>query len=323
MHSERTLADRTLVLFAALALALPLAAAADYRVEKTLELAPGGTFRLETDSGHVRIVGDSSAGAEIVVSSRREDLESDYELSFSSDGRIAEVKLERRGSRMFSWWRGGDSIRFEVTLPRQVEVFVDTSGGSIEVESIDGAVDLRTSGGGISVERVRGSVLADTSGGAIRVEDVEGDVGADTSGGSIVVRRVSGSASADTSGGSIAMREIGGDVVADTSGGSIDIEGAGGRVRADTSGGPVTVAFAPGNDHGGTLSSSGGRVTAVLDPTVSLEIDASTSGGSVRTDLPLTVQGTVSRTDLRGRLNGGGELLKLRSSGGGIRIESH
>lgn len=321
MRSIRSRPGRALALAAALTFALPLAAAADYRVEKTLDLAPGGTFRLDTDNGSVHVVGTSSAGAEIVVTSRRDDLEDDYELTFSSDGDTAEVKLERRGSRLFHWFGSGDSIHFEVSLPRESTVFVDTSGGSIELESIEGAVDLRTSGGSIAVGEVHGDVLADTSGGSIRVEDVEGDVDADTSGGSIAVRRVSGSARADTSGGSIAMRDVGGDVLADTSGGSIDIDGAGGRVRADTSGGPVSVVFAAGNDRGGTLSSSGGRVTAVLDEAVSLDIDASTSGGSVRTDLPVTVRGSVSKSELRGQLNGGGELLKLRSSGGGIRIE--
>ncbi|MDX1644712.1 MAG: DUF4097 family beta strand repeat-containing protein [Thermoanaerobaculia bacterium] len=318
----RTFAVRALVLTAALLLAAPFAASADYRVEKTLELAPGGTFRLETDGGEVEIVGTSSDGARVVVTSRKDDFEDDYELSFSSDGRTVEVELDRRGSRFFSWgWR--DSIRFEVWLPSRTDVYVDTAGGAIELESIEGKTELRTSGGSISARDVTGKVLADTSGGAIRIEDVRGDVHADTSGGAIVVRRVTGTAVADTSGGSISMRQIGGDVVADTSGGSIDIEGAGGSVRADTSGGPVTVAFAPGNDFGGTLSSSGGRVTAILDPAVSLDIDASTSGGSVKTALPVTVRGTVSRSELQGQLNGGGELLKLRSSGGGIRIEAH
>jgi len=37
----------------------------------------------------------------------------------------------------------------------------------------------------------------------------------------------------------------------------------------------------------------------------------------------VTVSGSMSKTALRGQLNAGGALLKLRSSGGGIRIESN
>ncbi|MBZ0173524.1 MAG: hypothetical protein K8E66_14160, partial [Phycisphaerales bacterium] len=57
-----------------------------------------------------------------------------------------------------------------------------------------------------------------------------------------------------------------------------------------------------------------------LDPKVDLEIDASSSGGDVDSDLPVTVQGKVSRDTLRGKLNAGGAILKLRSSGGGVTL---
>ena len=319
---KRPMTSVAMMLAAALLVA-PSMVSADTRIEKRLDLRAGGTFRLDTDSGSVRVVGGSGDGAEIVLTSRRDDIEERYDLSFESSGGDATVRVKRRGSRLSSWLRSGDSMHFEVRVPRQVEVSVDTAGGRIDLESIDGEADLRTSGGGIGVEEVRGDVLADTSGGAIKVSDVEGNVRADTSGGSISITSVSGEVVADTSGGGISMRGVGGDIVADTSGGSIDIDGAAGSVQAETSGGPVSVVFAAGNDLGGSLSSSGGRVTAVLDPSVSLVIDASTSGGSVKSDLPLTVRGTFSKSALRGDLNGGGAVLKLRSSGGGIRIESN
>jgi hypothetical protein len=58
-----------------------------------------------------------------------------------------------------------------------------------------------------------------------------------------------------------------------------------------------------------------------VDPAVRLNIDASASGGRVSSDLPVTVKGTISKTSLRGTLNGGGAVLKLRSSGGGVSLE--
>ena len=311
----------TMVALAAV-VAVPLALAADTRIEQRLDLATGGTFRLDTDSGSVRVVGGAADGAEIVLTSRRDDLEERYDLSFESSGGDATVLVKRRG-RLTRWWRNGDSMHFEIRLPRAVEVAVDTAGGRIELTAIDGGVDLRTSGGSIAVEDVRGDVLADTSGGSIDVSEVQGDVHADTSGGSISIDSVTGEVVADTSGGGISMRDVGGDIVADTSGGSIDIENAGGAVRAETSGGPVTVEFAPGNDRGGVLSSSGGGVRAAVDPSVGLDIDASSSGGSVRSELPLTVKGSFSKSSLRGQLNGGGAVLRLRSSGGGIRIDGN
>ena len=100
------------------------------------------------------------------------------------------------------------------------------------------------------------------------------------------------------------------------------VRGAGGRVEAHSSGGPVTVRFAAGNNRGGVLSTSGGGVRTELDPSVALTIDASSSGGSVDSDFRVTVQGSQTRRrhSLRGDINGGGAMLRLRSSGGGVRI---
>ncbi len=134
---------------------------------------------------------------------------------------------------------------------------------------------------------------------------------------------VRGDVRADTSGGSIRIENVDGGIVADTSGGMIRIQGAGGHVSADTSGGSVSVGFAQGNSSGGEISTSGGGVTVTVDPAANLDIDAASSSGSVSSDLPVTVRGTISKKALHGTLNGGGATLRLRSSGGPVRIESH
>ena len=60
-----------------------------------------------------------------------------------------------------------------------------------------------------------------------------------------------------------------------------------------------------------------------LDPSAGLDLDAAASGGSVVADIPVTVKGRISKSALRGKIGGGGELLMLRASGGTIRIESN
>jgi hypothetical protein len=52
-----------------------------------------------------------------------------------------------------------------------------------------------------------------------------------------------------------------------------------------------------------------------------VELDARASGGGVDSDVPVTVQGTQERDQVRGRIGGGGPALVLRSSGGGIRVK--
>ena len=291
------------------------------RIEKEFELQPGGRFVLDTDAGSVKVVGSSQAGARVTITSRGEEIESRFDLEFGGGPGQVEITVRKKGNKLFSWLGRGTNLEFEIELPRETDLGIDTAGGSISVEEIDGSVRLDTSGGSISVREVRGAVLADTSGGSIRVEDVEGDVNADTSGGGIDVERVQGELQAETSGGSIRADQVTGNLHADTSGGSIRIAEAGGYVHAETSGGRITVSFAAGNASGGELSTSGGGIGVTLDPGIDLDLDAATSGGSVTLDLPVTVQGEITKRSMRGTVGAGGNLLKLRASGGGIRVE--
>ena len=315
--------ERTILVALAGAILSPMPALADFKLERQLTLQPGGRFILTADVGDVVVAGDSSQGATVVVTSGRDDIAQRYDFRFEERAGVVQVTVKRRGtwlSGLFGgdWFTGG--TRFDVRVPRETAVSVQASGGSVQVARLVGETLLRSSGGGLRLEEIEGRVDVHTSGGSIHARSVRGDVRAKTSGGGIDVADVRGSLRAETSGGGIQIDTVSGEIYAETSGGGVRVQGAGGRVEAHSSGGTVTVAFAAGNGNGGALSSSGGGVRAVLDPTVSLSMDATSSGGSVNCDLPVTVRGTISGGSLRGDLNGGGQTLRLRSSGGGVRI---
>jgi DUF4097 and DUF4098 domain-containing protein YvlB len=296
---------------------------ADFKAERRLALEPGGTFTLNSDVGGLTLTGDSTSGAIVTVTSRRDDFDELFDLQFEETAGRATVTVKRRGSRLRGFWSGDwfdDNTHFVIRVPSQTIVSLSTSGGSIDASRLTGGLGMRTSGGSLRVESVDGNVDGKTSGGSVRMRDVRGDVVASTSGGSIDIVDVRGSLRATTSGGGIDIETVSGELYASTSGGGVRIGGASGRVEARSSGGPVTVRFAPGNNRGGELTTSGGGVRTELDPSVALTIDASSSGGSVNSDLPVTVQGRIDKDSLRGDLNGGGAVLRLRSSGGGVRI---
>ena len=288
-----------------LALATTAPTLADYRIEKGLALSPGGALTLRTDSARLTVRGTSRQNARLVVTSRRDDFEERFRLTFQENPGEVTITAERRGSllrRWFSWRR--DSVHFEVEVPYETALDLRTSGGQIEVSEIHGGVEAHTSGGAIELQEISGLVDVHTSGGRISFEQIEGEL------------------SAETSGGSIQGEDVGGDVDVDTSGGSIDLRDMAGAVNASTSGGSVTVYFARGNSRGGSLSTSGGRVTAYVDPEAALDIDASSSGGDVTVELPVNIQGRASGNAVRGTLNGGGVVLRLRTSGGGVSVRS-
>ena len=274
---------KTIGLLVVVLVALSAVACAESRMEKTLALAPGGEFVLQSDGGSVTVTGSADSGARIVITSNRSDLQSLYNFSFDSSPGMVRVTAKRKG---FSWF-SNINLHFEVTVPTKTRVNVNTGGGSVKASSLEGEQRLGTSGGSINASNVHGNVVARTSGGGISVSSLTGALDARTSGG------------------------------------SIHIDGLTGRVMAHTSGGSIHATLSPGNGQGGELSTSGGSIRVSLDPAVNLDLDASTSGGSVSTDLPVKVVGTISRSHVRGSIGSGGPTLRLHTSGGSIRITSH
>ncbi len=302
-------------------LAFPPPALCGSRIERSLKLDPGGAFALETPGGSIEITGTAGSGARIVVTSRRDDLESLLDIRFEEKPGSVRVVAEKKGV-LSSWfgWLSPMNLRYEIQVPSRTALDLATSGGSIQVSSVRGTSEVETSGGSIHVSDLEGDLTARTSGGGILLATIKGKTLAHTSGGSIEVHALDGALEARTGGGSITLEKVTGDLVARTSGGSIEISGAGGHVDAKTSGGSIELTFAPGNDKGGELETSGGSIEVRLDPKVALEIEASTSAGRVTTEIPLKITGEASKSSIRGSLGSGGRLLRLHTSAGGIVI---
>lgn len=206
-------------------LAVPLAlsfaalpALADTRMEKTLRLEPGGEFRLNTDLGKVTVTGTAEAGARVIVTSKHKDL--DELLTFRFEEGAGSASVTARRKHRFSFFGGlNDSVQYEIAIPANTRLTIDTSGGGITISGLRGGAHLETSGGGINVRDHVGDVDADTSGGGIRLREVKGKVRANTSGGGVVAEGIEGSIHAESSGGSIELARVTGDIDAETSGG--------------------------------------------------------------------------------------------------------
>ena len=289
----------------------------DRVVEKSFSVTSAGVLRVETQGGAIRVAPGNNSAVRITAKQKinaSTDAEADellkkLELTFEQDGNNIRVfaKYERQpsGFRIRSW--PPVQVDFEITVPAAFATDLNTSGGSITVGDLSGDADLRTSGGGIKLGKMGGSVDARTSGGSISLDEARGSVELKTSGGNISVGRVTGQADLSTSGGSIKIDSVTSSLRAHTSGGSI---------RAGING--------PLNEEC-SLSTSGGSVSVTVDKAAAFQLDASTSGGGVdASGLTLTLdKANRNRSRLAGAVNGGGPLLKLRSSGGGISVRAN
>jgi hypothetical protein len=307
---------------------LPLAGfGQEERSEKSFTVKPGGWLELQADFGSVEVRSWQQNEVKVEVYKwvqgrhRRSagELFEDYEIRYNQTDRGVSIIAEMRGR---GWFNNNDGLQveFHLTVPRQYNLDLNTSGGSIEVDDLNGEARVKTSGGSLSLGRIEGPVDAHTSGGSIALRQAKGRLYARTSGGSISAGAVSGDVDVETSGGSIEVDGAAGYLRAHTSGGGVSLRGLHGDVDASTSGGSIDAEILEQLDAPCELSTSGGGIVIYLAKGIRADVDAYTSGGDVVSDLPITVQGAIGEGKLRGKLNGGGPLLTLRTSGGNIEL---
>ncbi|MBN1224190.1 MAG: DUF4097 family beta strand repeat protein [Candidatus Aminicenantes bacterium] len=287
-------------------------ASIDDTITKSFAVEPGGTLNIETARGsiEVRAVAGSSVDIEVIRKVRTSDTDKakkifdDFRIDFNQSGNDVFVKAEKK-YRESIWDKIWNrlNVKYIVTVPRKYNVKLKTSGGSIAVDGLTGEVDVKTSGGSLKLNSIIGPVIGRTSGGSIRIGEVQGDVDVHTSGGSIGIECVTGTVDADTSGGGITVNEVRGSIQANTSGGSIK----------------ATLTRQPDADC--RLTTSGGSVTVYLNGDIAVDVDAGTSGGSVHTEFPVTLTGKIDKKKLKAKINGGGPLLYLHTSGGSIYLK--
>lgn len=238
---------------------------------------------------------------------------------------------------------GGGSIRLDDIGGA---ISGETGGGSIDVGTVGGDLSLHTGGGSIRVNSAKGKISAESGGGSVVV--VSGLQGAvlETGGGSIQVERCNGRVKATTGGGSIDLGDIGGPAEIETGGGSIRLASAKGIVHAETGGGSIELNGVPsaraetgaggivakfvssgGERNDSLLETSAGDITVYLAPNLNISIRASidlANGHSIRSDfseIQIRSEGGdygPKTVTAEGNLNGGGPVLKVRTTTGDI-----
>ena len=317
------------VLFAGLAIA---DAAVENNIERSFQVASGGRLTVDSDRGPIEVRTADHDHVEVKIERKVkkngkrsvEEVLADLPITFdhSDDGITIRGKYREKSRWPWNRERNRLQVKFLITVPHRYNVDLKTSGGGISVADLEGEVRSQTSGGGLRFGNITGSVWGRTSGGSIKLEGTEGDADVKTSGGKITIGSVVGAVEAKTSGGSISIDKATGGVNAKTSGGSITVEEVMGGINAKTSGGSIKAYISRQPEGDCSLETSGGSVTAYLVEDIGIDVEARTSGGSVSTDVPIAtvVQGKVRKNRLQGAINGGGPLLKLRTSGGSIRL---
>jgi len=269
-------------------------------LEERVPVEPGGTLYVDLDRGSV-VVSTHDAN-EVRVEASARGWSSGLVL-FCLEKNGNDVQLDGGVDHWMPSMFGRPRILVRAWVPSGYSVEIESGGGRVHVSGVHGRVSANTRGGRIELSHVEGPALLRTSGGRIHVEDQRGDL------------------RARTTGARIGIDGIDGDAELRTSGGRISVQDATGEVDARTTGGSISVSFI--HEPWGRLETSGGSVEVEFPEGVGVDLDARTSGGNVKIEHPHEPQDRHGKTRFQGPVDGGGSPLRVRTSGGSIRLRRH
>ena len=204
-------------------------------------------------------------------------------LSTPSDGR------ERRAV----------TVSYDIEAPPATRVTTTSESGETTVEGVEGPLAVRTQSATIAVQRTRGDTTIRTGSGAVKLDDVGGTTNVTTESSSVTATAVGGSLRVETGSGAVVVGLSGpGPVYVRTSSSSVRLRDLSGAADVET---------------------GSGRIDVALGSKASSQVDVSTGSGSV-TLKGVDVDGTVEKRRVTGSIGSGGELIRLVSRSGSIRL---
>lgn len=184
--------------------------------------------------------------------------------------------------------QAGDSVEIDVRYPHHD---FNIGWGNHRVDIIiqmprEGRVNLRTGDGKIDIAGLKGEMDLHSGDGSENLEAVDGKLHASTGDGHI------------TAHGRFDELEL------KTGDGHLDVRADGGSSLA----------------AGWRLETGDGNVSLEVPGGLAADVDLHTSDGHIDLDMPVTTEGKIRQNEVRGKLNGGGSLLTIRTGDGSIHL---
>jgi DUF4097 and DUF4098 domain-containing protein YvlB len=183
----------------------------------------------------------------------------------------------------------GDTVELQVRLPHQNHFGFNRSYRvDIDIHvPREGRVSLHTGDGSIRLANFKGEMELQSGDGSQDIDSVDGSLRARAGDGHI---RASGRFD------------------------GLEMTTGDGRIEARVLSGSTIAS-------GWELRAGDGSITLQLPDKFTADIDLRTGDGHITTDVPMSVEGSLDKKDVRGKLNGGGNPLTIRTGDGSIRLE--
>jgi DUF4097 and DUF4098 domain-containing protein YvlB len=187
--------------------------------------------------------------------------------------------------------QSGDMVEIDVRYPHMRGFGITINGGNHRVDidihmPREGSVDLHTGDGKIELAQFKGEMQLHSGDGSQDIDTVDGKLRATTGDGHI---RANGRFD------------------------ELELKTGDGRVDARAAAGSTL-------GTGWRLKSGDGAVTLEVPDNLAADVDLHTGDGYIDLDMPVMAEGKIRQNEIRGKLNGGGNLLTIHTGDGSIRL---
>ena len=277
------------------------------RISRKVRIGGNGRFTLANISGDVVV--SSGSGDEVSIEAVKRTTGGRGELAnllVEIDDRPGRVDVRTRHTAR----RSRGSVDYTVTVPRDATVEISSISGNVRVLNLRGALRAQSVSGTVSVSGSTNVEFAKSISGDVELSGSAPD-------GRLAGSTVSGTVRArDLKARALAVSAISGD--ADVSNVETD------RLEMKTVSGDVIFAGAAARNGRYDFNAHSGNVRLTLIGSAGFELTASTFSGSIRSDLPATINDTRRRRGpgrtLHAVVGDGGGTLSVSTFSGGIVI---
>jgi DUF4097 and DUF4098 domain-containing protein YvlB len=252
---------------------------------KSFTVSNRAGVHVDTNDGNVVVTTGDTKQVEFRVEYSGYEIDKSLQIDSSQQG--DEVNLT---ARIPNHWHFAIGIRrglhIEVRMPKDGDLQVKTGDGTIKVADLAGNVDLHTGDGSITADSVKGDIRLNTGDGSVNGTGLDGKCDA---------------ASGD---------------------GRIRLAGRFDGLRAKSGDGSIEVEARQGSKVGSSWSirSGDGSIDVALPGDLAADLDVTTGDGHITSDIPLTVEGIISKSRVRGKMNGGGQEVTIHTGDGSIHL---
>lgn len=264
-------------------------------------------------AGEVRIHGEIHARGWSAGNSEAKLREIESNPPISQQNNLVRVGgVGRRGNNV--------SIDYTIVVPSNTELRSVAGSGDVDVRGIQGPANFTAGSGNITASEIGNDVQALAGSGDVKISDAQGEVQVTTGSGDIQVRSLKGQARLRAGSGNLEIAQPNDNLVAETGSGNITVNGAHADVRAHTGSGEITIGGNPAASNYWDLRASSGNVTLRVPQDASFMLYAHTSSGDIDAEIPIVMEGTAAKHELRARLGDGKARVEVETSSGKITL---